>query len=229
MAAASLGFQHLNLHNASDVHDCFRTLGYDVAHPYAFEADELDALEFDEADRVNLRRVYLISRHQRHAVYLFEVNDLRAARLRGLAWHALQRGSALLIFTRDYRELLFVDPRLVGTANKSNVRVNKLKLVVGDATRHDLDTLNAIHAHKRTGAEIYQAQAEAFNLTTITRKFYDDYHRHYERARKLIRKHNPGVREFVDSDQTDKLHAFTQRLLGRLMFLYFLQRKGWLG
>lgn len=50
-----------------------------------------------------------------------------------------------------------------------------------------------------------------------------------KKARAAVRQYNKGIREFQDEDQTDKLHAFTQRLMGRLMFLYFLQRKGWLG
>jgi adenine-specific DNA-methyltransferase len=229
MSVLSLGTQHLTLRSAEDVHEVFQRLGYDVYDPEPFEGDDLDQLELDDADRETVNRAYVVARRDNHTVYLYEVSDLRQTRLRGLAWHALQRGTALLAVTRDYREILFVDPRFVGKPNKSSVRVNKLKLVSSDPTRHDLDTLNAIHAHRRTGQQVYDAQAEAFNVTTITKKFYDEYRRHYEHARAMIRQYNPGVREFQNSDQTDKLHAFTQRLLGRLMFLYFLQRKGWLG
>jgi adenine-specific DNA-methyltransferase len=229
MSVQSLSTNHLALRSSDDIHEIFRLLGYPVDAPYAFEGDELDALDLEAPERETVRRAYIVSRHQSHTVYLYEVTDLRQARLRGLSFHALQRGTALLIVTRDYREILFVDPRFVGKAVKSSVRVNKLKLVTSDPTRHDLDTLNSIHAHRRTGQQVYDAQAEAFNVNTITKKFYDEYRRHYEHARALIRKYNPGVREFQNSDQTDKLHAFTQRLLGRLMFLYFLQRKGWLG
>lgn len=229
MSVLSLGIQHLSLRSAEDVHELFQRLGYDVYDPEPFEGDDLDQLDLDEADRETVRRAYVVARRDNHTVYLYEVSDLRQTRLRGLAWHALQRGTGLLVVTRDYREILFVDPRIVGKVNKSNVRVNKLKLVTSDPTRHDLDTLNAIHAHRLTGQQVYDAQAVAFNVATVTRKFYDEYRRHYEHARAMIRKYNTGVREFQDSDQTDKLHAFTQRLLGRLMFLYFLQRKGWLG
>jgi len=85
---------------------------------------------------------------------------------------------------------------------------------------------NAVHAHRRTAQQVYDAQAAAFNVATVTKRFYDQYRGHYERAKAAIATANPGVRDFYD---VDKLHAFTQRLLGRLMFLYFLQRKGWLG
>ncbi|MBZ0298689.1 MAG: Eco57I restriction-modification methylase domain-containing protein [Anaerolineae bacterium] len=229
MSVFSLGTQHLTMRSAEDVHDVFQRLGYDVYDPEPFEGDDLDQLDLDDADRQAVNRAYVVAQRDSHTVYLYEVSDLRQIRLRGLAWHALQRGTALLAVTRDYREILFVDPRFVGKPNKSSVRVNKLKLVSSDPTRHDLDTLNAIHAHRRTGQQVYDAQAEAFNVTTITKKFYEEYRRHYEHARATIRQYNPGVREFQNNDQSDKLHAFTQRLLGRLMFLYFLQRKGWLG
>lgn len=232
MSIQSVGLSHLSaLHTAQDVHDLFRQLGYPVDAPDSFEGDDLDALEFDPSDRANVRRAYIVSRLPNHTVYLYEVDDLRSARLRSLAWNVLERGTGLLIVTTpaergEYRELVFVDPRFAGKPIKSSVRVNKLKVIIAEPTRHDLDTLNAIHAHRRTAQQVYDAQAAAFNVTTVTKRFYDDYRGHYERAKAAIKLANPGVSDFYDAD---KLHAFTQRLLGRLMFLYFLQRKGWLG
>ena len=220
MSIVSLGLQHLALHSAEDVHELFRVLGYDVYDPQPFEDADLDELELDEVDAASVKRAYLVSNLDNHTVYLYEVSDLRQTRLRGLAWNALQRGgTALLIVTRDYREVVFAHPRFVGNATKSNVRVDKLKLITSDPTRHDLDTLNAIHAHRRTGQQVYDAQAEVFNVTRITKRFYDEYKVHYDFAREAVRHYNRGVPEFQNADQEDKLHAFTQRLLGRLMFL----------
>jgi len=211
---------------APDVFHLFSRLGYDAGDAQPFEGAALDEFGFDEADRRVVKRAYLVGERDNHSVYLFEVDDLSVIRLRGLAWNVLRRGSALLVVTRDYRDILFVDPRFAGNPTKSNVRVNKLKVVTRDATRHDLDTLNAIHAHRRSGDQIYAAQRDAFNVTTVTKRFYDEYRRFYERTIAAVKEHNKGVHEFYDAN---KLHAFTQRLLGRLMFLYFLQRKGWLG
>ncbi len=230
MSISSLGFQHLSLRSAADIHELFRLLGYPVYEPEPFEGPDLDELELDEVDVASVNRAYVVSNLDNHAVYLYEVDDLRQTRLRGLAWNALQRsGTALLVVTRDYREIVFAHPRFVGNPTKSNVRVDKLKMIVSDPTRHDLDTLNTIHAHRRTGQQVYEAQAEAFNVTKITKRFYDEYKVHYDLAREAIRHYNRGIPEFQNADQEAKLHAFTQRLLGRLMFLYFLQRKGWLG
>ena len=233
MSIQSIDTVHLSaLQTAEDIHELFRRLGYPVKAPDPFEGDDLDALELSPVDRENVKRAYVVSQLENHIVFLYEVEDLRMARLRALAWNILQRGTGLLVVTTPiergiYREILFVDPRFAGKPNKSGVRVNKLKVVVAEPTRHDLDTLNAIHAHRnRSGQQVYDAQGAAFNVTTITKHFYDNYRLHYERAKAAIQKANPSVADFYDAD---KLHAFTQRLLGRLMFLYFLQRKGWLG
>jgi type I restriction-modification system DNA methylase subunit len=229
MAVQTLAPQHLSLQSPEDVHEVFRQLGYDAYNPEPFEGDDLDQLELEPADREMVQRAYIVARLDNHTVYLFEVADMRQARLRSLAWYALQRGTALIAVTRDYREVIFADPRSVGRPTKSNVRVNKLKIITSDPTRHDADTLNAIHAHHRTGQQVYDAQADAFNVTKVTKKFYDEYRAHYDQTRAAVRQYNKGIREFQNEEHADKLHAFTQRLMGRLMFLYFLQRKGWLG
>ena len=145
MTAASLGLSHLlSITSASDIHELFARLGYDVNSPEPFEGEALEDFQFDSVDHHAVRRAYVVGGRDSHQVYLFEVDDLSAIRLRGLAWNVLRRGTALLVVPHDYRDILFVDPRFAGSPIKSNVRVNKLKLVVGDPTQHDLDTLNAI-------------------------------------------------------------------------------------
>ena len=222
----ALAISHLGVRNAADVYALFQKLGYDSGSPEPFEGADLDAFGFDPVDSAGIRRVYIVGDRDTYRVYLVEVDDLQSAHLRGLAWTVLQRGSALLVVTADYREVVFVDPRFAGAAIKSGIRVNKLKVISADPTRHDLDTLNAIHAYHRSGDQIYAAQAEAFNVNVVTRRFYAEYRTYCDKLCAAAQTHNRGVREFQDAD---KLHAFAQRLLGRLMFVYFLQRKGWIG
>src|SRR5690554_4056484 len=107
MSISSLGFQHLSVRSAADIHELFRLLGYPVYEPEPFEGPDLDELKLDDVDRASVQRAYVVSNLENHSVYLYEVDDLRQARLRGLAWNALQRGTALLVVTRDYREVVF--------------------------------------------------------------------------------------------------------------------------
>ncbi len=226
---SNLTHNDLKTKRAEDIYALFQRLGYQVdAEPYAYEKAELEDFEFGGSDGANIKRVYIPAEHDGHTIYLYEVDDLRMIRLRGLAYDALQRsGSALLVVTRDYSEVIYAHPHFAGTPNKSNVRVDRLKVLTSHPTRHDVDTLDTLHVHhKRTGLDLLQAQQNAFNVTRITKKFYDEYHDHYVLAREAVQTYNKGIADFHDET---KLHAFTQRLLGRLMFLYFLQRKGWLG
>jgi adenine-specific DNA-methyltransferase len=216
------------LQSAEGIHKMFERLGYQTFDP---EPLNMDALEINDADAQHIQAVYLINDADfGHSIWLFEVDDTTSVRLRGLAFDVLARGGThTLIVTKDYQEIIIAHPYFVGGANKSHARVNKLKIDRRHPTRHDVDTINKLHVHNRTAGDLYQAQIEAFNVTQVTNKFYREYREHFLRVQDVVKTWNKGIPEFQDSDKRDKLHAFVQRLMGRLMFLYFLQRKGWLG
>jgi very-short-patch-repair endonuclease len=216
------------LRSAEGIHRMFEQLGYDVYEPEAIAPEDID---MQEEDAQHVQAVYLVnSMNFGHTIWLFEVDDTTTMRLRGLAYDVLQRaGTHTLIVTRDYREIIIAHPYFVGGTSKSHTRVNKLKIDSRNPTRHDVDTINALLARDRRPEEIYKSQDEAFNVTRVTNKFYKEYRDYFHRTQDVVVEWNKGIREFQNGDQRDKLHAFVQRLMGRLMFLYFLQRKGWLG
>lgn len=216
------------LRSAEGIHRMFEQLGYDVYDPEPLDADDID---MSEADAQHVQAVYLINGMDfGHTVWLFEVDDTTTVRLRGLAYDVLQRaGTHTLVVTKDYREIIIAHPYFVGGTSKSHTRVNKLKIDSRNPTRHDVDTINALLARDRKPEEIYKSQDDAFNVNRVTNKFYREYRDYFHRVQEVVIAWNKGIAEFQNSDQRDKLHAFVQRLMGRLMFLYFLQRKGWLG
>lgn len=61
---------------------------------------------------------------------------------------------------------------------------------------------------------------KAFDIEKVTNRFYDDYAKVFEATEKLIHK-NTGF-------SGQKLRLYTQTLFNRLMFLRFIERKGWL-
>jgi hypothetical protein len=70
-------------------------------------------------------------------------------------------------------------------------------------------------------ADWTSAWASAFDVEKVTRKFYADYYDCFTALEKAIGKEN-GLKD------EDDLRMFTQTLVNRLMFLRFLERKGWL-
>lgn len=60
---------------------------------------------------------------------------------------------------------------------------------------------------------------DAFSVETLSKEFFDEYHRHYDRiVAELGRQGNTGAR----------YHDYVKKMMGRIVFLHFLQKKGWL-
>ncbi|MDQ4077021.1 MAG: type II restriction endonuclease, partial [Chloroflexota bacterium] len=182
-----------------------------------------EAIGFAPSDLVNIRDLYLLSDQEGQLqVILFHLKEDAMTRLRSLAKNFLDRGGHyLLVATTDFRRLTFVNPRREG----GKVRIRKLVVDTLNPTRHDLDVLEGLAVEGRDPDELYQAHVEAFDVERVTNRFYREYAALFERVQEAIRTNNRGVAAFNDPDT---LHTFTQRLLGRLMFLYFIQEKGWL-
>ena len=60
---------------------------------------------------------------------------------------------------------------------------------------------------------------DAFSVETLSKEFFDEYHVHYDRiVAELARQGKSGA----------VYHDYVKKLMGRIVFLHFLQKKGWL-
>lgn len=76
---------------------------------------------------------------------------------------------------------------------------------LGGSTRHQALTLSAIR--------------NAFSVEALSDAFFDEYHIHYDRiVAELARQGKAG----------SILHDYVKKMMGRIVFLHFLQKKGWL-
>ncbi len=107
----------------------------------------------------------------------------------------------------------------------------------GESCRTAAERLERLSA--RGDAATLADVAEAFSVEKLNREFFDRYRAHYDRfvAHTLGAPDTAAVfglpRRFATPDQKDKalkpVRDFVKKLLGRLVFLHFLQKKGWLG
>ncbi len=68
----------------------------------------------------------------------------------------------------------------------------------------------------------YEIQ-NAFSVEAVGKEFFEEY-------KKLFKLVNKNIKDQVGLfDSEENLHAYSKKLLGRIVFLYFLQKKGWLG
>ena len=72
---------------------------------------------------------------------------------------------------------------------------------------------------------------QTFSIEKVTKEFFDKYkelyHKLEESLQKIIKKDSKVEKEF-ENKSVDTVD-FTKKLLGQIVFLYFLQKKGWLG
>ncbi len=104
---------------------------------------------------------------------------------------------------------------LVGVNEKSHTAQSRLVKILAD------------DEHDPTLAEL----EEAFNIETVTKEFFLKYRELFLRTKealdKVVKK-NPNVKADFDAKGVDTVN-FAKKLLGQIVFLYFLQKKGWFG
>jgi len=72
---------------------------------------------------------------------------------------------------------------------------------------------------------------EAFNIETVTKEFFLKYRELFIRTKEALDKvveQNATVKADFDAKGVDTVN-FAKKLLGQIVFLYFLQKKGWFG
>jgi len=72
---------------------------------------------------------------------------------------------------------------------------------------------------------------KAFDIETVTKEFFLKYRElflHTKEALDKVVKNNPNVKADFESKGVDTVN-FAKKLLGQIVFLYFLQKKGWFG
>lgn len=77
---------------------------------------------------------------------------------------------------------------------------------------------------------------EVFSVEALNKDFFKSYKAHYEKFWKyLADEENPFREQLIDSEKDDKVQQekpirdFVKKLLGRIVFLQFLEKKGWMG
>ena len=123
----------------------------------------------------------------------------------------------LLVFTdRDVSQLQLVLPDLTGSRPTLRRMVVERYL----PQRTAVEQIARIYRGPGDTRSVPAALAEAFDVEPVTKRFFAEYKRVFEQVEQ-------SVTGFAASED-DERRLFVQTLFNRLMFVYFLQRKGWL-
>ncbi|CAD5959255.1 Eco57I restriction-modification methylase domain-containing protein [Planktothrix agardhii] len=69
---------------------------------------------------------------------------------------------------------------------------------------------------------------EAFSVEKLSKTFFDEYKKHYDIFCQYMVS-QPGISQTIFNGDEKAIRDFNKKLLGRIVFLYFIQKKGWLG
>lgn len=67
----------------------------------------------------------------------------------------------------------------------------------------------------------------AFSVEKLSKAFFDEYKTHYNKFVDYL--NNSNFKKYVFEGNEKDIRDFIKKLLGRIVFLYFVQKKGWLG
>ena len=88
--------------------------------------------------------------------------------------------------------------------------------------RTAVQQVSNIYWYIRDGTIIRDALNNAFNVERVTDAFFKEYEKVFNRTMGRVKGFGPG------KEEGERKRLFVQTLFNRLMFIYFLSRKGWL-
>ncbi|MBL7196962.1 MAG: Eco57I restriction-modification methylase domain-containing protein [Candidatus Omnitrophica bacterium] len=205
-----------------DVYSFFKQLGFDTLTT-DYKAS-LSSLGLRAKEKECVEHIYVVSNYdKRFQIYFIKLKTLSNEIIRSLPDLFLKTTHfPFLIFSSDFNNFSFV---LVEKIRK-DVGEFKRKIIKLNINKHNLYHTDAevlsnikLDGEKRP-EDIYKKLTEAFSVEKVTDKFFKDYIRVFNAVK------NHFSRQTKDAKS---VHEFTQQLLNRIMFIYFVAKKRWLG
>lgn len=232
----------LEFHSQDAILQFLRAWGYQV------ESTPWDVSDLPDRARELIGAMHLVSHYEDgfapFQAFLIELNVPYAVRrvrrtdLRIILepfYRRYPQGDYLFIFALpDYASVALVSPKRIRAEPRQpiaaqDVAATKLQLrILTLDPQHlyhtDLWVLEQIRLgpEDQTAEAIWQKHLAAFDVERVTRQFYEGY-----KAVLADLKVRLAAQHRVSATSA-QIHAFAQQLLNRLMFLYFVQKKGWL-
>ena len=169
----------------------------------------------DEAHRIaTLQEAHVVYMH----VGMSRVRKTEAVEAARLLSNQLG-GDVLMVFTNgDADQLHLIYPTFEGTRPTLRRMVVERDLPRRTAV---MQISNIFHEWESSGS-IHLALESAFDVEAVTREFFKEYKRVFNAALEKISGFG------TDESEQEAKKLFTQTLFNRLMFVYFISRKGWL-
>jgi hypothetical protein len=212
------------LNSVNELNNFISRLGY-KAKPQPLH---IPALDLPESTQKIIKELHIISDYdQKFQIYFGKTSSMRRTDFRTILepfYRRYPQINSLFIFTENWDEIAFVSPERVATEPKKVKLLLRILLVDPQNVYHtDIEVLNSISILpvEQKPEIIWQKHSEAFNVERVTKEFFEAY----KSALKFIKE---DILVPQEKSSYQEVHSFAQQLLSRIMFLYYVQKKGWL-
>ncbi len=212
------------------VYQLFDSLGYKVLDSRLKTNPSVYNLPVKEAALVE--KIYAVSNYDRRfQILLFKLKEENKEAIRTIPEKILREVDfPFIIFTPDFKTYTFTLVEKV-REGPGEFKRKLTKLIVDSSQPYhtDKEILRSLTLSSETKnpVEVYKLFQSAFSVEKVTKKFFTEYREVFERLIKEVIKQNKHLKSTLFS-RDGSVENFVKILLGRLMFLYFIQKRGWL-
>jgi hypothetical protein len=162
------------------------------------------------------------------SIMLFELADEQTLRSRWpfeiaryVVKFGLRSAQALFFFVAPNSRCFVVSAYTESLDVPERVQVRRLVVDMDNVVRTDVESLAELFYSMLTPTTIIERFRSALPYLKVGQAFFKEYHTLFQILSKRLLK-------VFGSKAKAEAYGYAQRLLGRITFLYFLQRKGWL-
>lgn len=216
----------LKTQSAADIFQLFHLLNYpkEIINPTETRRKK-EVFNLKKEDEQRICEIFsILSFKDKFPIFLFEVKSIHPSFIRSVTKKITEQylPPLLLIFTIDYQKIVFVFPSSEKREGaKQKLKITKLILEKDELNYTDIEILaSLIFAEGSTWREVWRQWKVAFSVDRVTKEFFEDYKEIFFSMRDEV------IRQIGSSRDA---HEFTLQFLNRIMFLYFISKKDWLG
>jgi len=190
--------------------------------------------EFPKEIKNNIEEATEIAKRLNFKIFLFNLKDIDNVerKMKSFERKILNSLKSQIniednIFTFSFKNFDYIDFVRAKTGKKVQIKRfsitpenrNKLRTASEQLSKLKLDPIKISSSYIRENIEA------AFSVEEVTEKFYEEYINIFNKIKKYLLKYN----EIDVEDKQKKLDAYIHQILNRIMFLYFVQKRGCFG
>jgi hypothetical protein len=211
------------LDSPEKVYEFFEEVGYENSTRDSSYKRDISEFNLKQNAEDKLENIYTVLSYQDEInVLLIETESLSKTHVRYISERLARKFNYVLpIFTKDFRKYQFVLPTFEeATPGEIDVQLTTLEVDSENVFYSDADALSRIWLEdEKNFPHVWNKWEKAFSIDKVTEEFFEDYQEQFFHIRDKVLEQIEDVHD---------AHEFTLQFMNRMMFVYFVDKKGWL-